>query len=219
MSKPIGSGPRPRRRWIGLVAGGFFLALVAVALGLAAAPDAKGPVLTFGMDGTKHGSHPGSTGWVTLDTNSGLPDNFIALAFFTNKARVPLRLIYPMVHWEISNFGPTYGSAMWAGWGSNGPPTSVTLPPAGVATLPIGPPLPQYPPHPEFVPQRLRFEFDYAADAGFARRGLSQIFRRVPTRLMPKRAAGWLLRNGFMDGEWHRRFESDWQPCPFAKQG
>ena len=219
MSTPIGSGPRRRRRWAGLVAGGFFLALVALALGLAAAPDVKGPVLAFGVDGTKRGNRPGAGGWVTLDAKTGLPDNFIALSFFTNQARVPLRLIHPTVHWEISNLGPMFAASTWEGWGSNGPPTSVTLPPAGVATLPIGPPLPQYPPHPEFVPQRFRFEFDYAADAGFARQGLSQIFRRVPARLMPQRAASWLLRNGFMDGEWHRHFESAWQPRQFATQG
>lgn len=219
------------RRWIRFAAGGIVLVFLGLVVGLTFTPADSRPVLTFGVDGTKKGSNAGGWEFVIYDPTTGLPDNFIALASITNNGRLALQLGSPSVRWDISNYPPSIEETTWGGAGAPTlapvattgplvfPASSLRIPPRGVAQLPIGPPLPGYPPHPEYVLQRCRFEFDYSADAGGVRRRVSYIVRKVPKKLLPQYLADWLFRNGFVDGQLHGHFESDWQPYPFAASG
>jgi hypothetical protein len=205
------------RRRTKLILSGMALALSVLVMWLVI-PSKPQEVLTFSVDGTRQGARPGATGWINLDPKSGMPDNFIALASFTNNGRTALGLLPPLVEWHKSNSPRSFTIERWRGMLTpTGQLAQIRLPPKAVAELPISPPLPEYPPHPELRPQKLRFEFDYTANAGPVQRGISTIVAKVPVKLMPKRLGDWLFRNGFMDGYLHRRYESVWVPYPFEK--
>ena len=199
------------------IVGGIALALLALAVCLAFPPRKQPDVLTFGVDGTRHGAHPGANEIIMLDTNTLLPDNFIAMASFTNNGRIALELLPPTVEWHISNIPRAHAGETWRGmWTPTGRLPSVRLPPKSVAELPIDSPLPKDMP-PRFRPDKLRFVFDYTADAGLVRRGVSHLVGKVPAKLMPKRTADWLLTNGFVDGQLHGHFEGPWLAYPIEK--
>jgi hypothetical protein len=196
------------RLWAKIIAAGVAFALLAGAAWLFIPSPDSGPVLTFGVDPTRRGAHAGEYQVVFFDPATGRPDNFIAVASFTNNGRTVLRLMEPMVEW---NEQPKL--AFSHGW--SGTPTGMlarlSLPPKAAAELPVRPLVFPW----NHGQQKFRFKFDYTTDAGVLRRALSRIVGKVPNRLMPKSTADWLLRKGFMDGQFHHQFESAWMPDPY----
>ncbi len=196
------------RLWAKLIVAGAAFALLAVAAWLFIPSPNPGPVLTFGVDPTRRGAHAGEYQVVLFDPATRRPDNFIAVASFTNNGRTVLGLGEPMVEWDVQA-----KIAFSHGW--SGTPTGtlarLSLPPKAVAELPVRPLVFPW----NHGQQKLRFKFTYTTDAGVVRRALSRIVGKVPDRLMPDATADWLLRKGFIDGQFHFQFESPWLPDPY----